>query len=51
MNKQQAAVVVFESIETWRPPLRYNKQRLPSALKYMSPKEFEELLNMQKTAA
>jgi len=46
INKQQAAVVVFEYIEIW-----YNKKRLHSALGYMSPKEFEELLNMQKIAA
>lgn len=46
VNKQQAAVVVFEYIETW-----YNKKRLHSALGYMSPNEFEEFLNMQKIAA
>jgi len=46
INKQQAAVIVFEYIEIW-----YNRKRLHSALEYMSPKEFEELLNMQKIAA
>ena len=46
INKQQAAVVVFEYIETW-----YNKKRLHFALGYMSPKEFEEFLNNQKIAA
>lgn len=46
INKQQAAVIVFEYIEIW-----YNRKRLHSALGYMSPKEFEELLNMQKIAA
>jgi len=51
VNKQQAAVVVFEYIETWRPPLRHNKKRLHSALEYMSPNEFEDFLNMQKIAA
>ena len=46
VNKQQAAVVVFEYIETW-----YNKKRLHSALGYMSPNEFEELKKKQKIAA
>ena len=46
INKQQAAIIVFEYIETW-----YNKKRIHSALGYVSPKEFEELLNKQKIAA
>ena len=46
INKQQAAVIVFEYIEIW-----YNRKRQHSALEYMSPTEFEELLNMQKIAA
>ena len=46
INKQQAAIVVFEYIEIW-----YNKNRQHSALGYVSPKEYEELLNMQKIAA
>jgi len=46
INKQQAAIVVFEYIEIW-----YNKNRQHSALGYVSPKEHEELLNMQKIAA
>lgn len=46
INKQQAAVLVFEFIEVW-----YNRKRIHSALGYMSPKEFEELLNKQKIAA
>lgn len=45
INKQQAAVIVFEYIEIW-----YNRKRQHSALEYMSPTEFEEILNMQKTA-
>ena len=51
INKQQAAIIVFEYIEIWRPPLRYNKNRQHSALGYVSPKEFEEFLNKQKIAA
>jgi putative transposase len=46
INKQQAAVIVFEYIEIW-----YNRKRLHSALGYVSPKEFEDLLNKQKIAA
>jgi len=46
INKQQAAVIVFEYIEIW-----YNRKRQHSALGYMSPTEFEEILNKQKIAA
>jgi putative transposase len=46
IDKQQAAVIVFEYIETW-----YNRKRQHSALGYMSPTEFEEILNKQKVAA
>jgi len=45
-HKQQAAVVVFEYIETW-----YNRKRLHLALDYMSPEEFAEKLNKQNVAA
>ncbi len=46
VNKGQAAVVVFEYIETW-----YNRKRLHSALGYMSPEEFGRNLNKQNIAA
>lgn len=46
INKQQAAVIVFEYIEVW-----YNRKRQHSALGYVSPTEFEENLNKQKIAA
>lgn len=45
-DKGQAAVVVFEYIETW-----YNRKRLHSALGYMSPEEFGRNLNKQIIAA
>jgi putative transposase len=34
-DKEQAALIVFEYIETW-----YNLKRLQSALGYLSPEEF-----------
>ena len=46
INNQQAAVIVFEYIEIW-----YNRKRQHSALGYMSPTEFEEILNKRKIAA
>lgn len=45
-TKRQARVSVFEYIETW-----YNTQRTHSALNYLSPAEFAELINKQKLAA
>lgn len=45
-HKEQAAVVVFEYIETW-----YNRKRLHSALGFMSPEEFGRNLNKQNIAA
>lgn len=46
LYKQQAAVIGFEYIEVW-----YNNKRLHSALEYVSPKVFEDLLNKQKITA
>ena len=45
-TKHQAALSVFEYIEIW-----YNRQRLHSALGYMSPQNFEKQLNKQIIAA
>jgi len=45
-TRQQAALVIFEYIEIW-----YNRQRLHSALGYMSPQDFEKQLNKQTIAA
>jgi putative transposase len=45
-DKEQAARIVFEYIETW-----YNRKRLHSALGYLSPEEFGRSLNKQNIAA
>lgn len=45
-TKKQAIVSVFEYIETW-----YNTQRSHSALNYLSPEEFVQMMNKQKMAA
>ena len=45
-SKEQAALEVFEFIEIW-----YNRKRRHSALGYLSPAEFERILNQQKFAA
>lgn len=45
-NKDQAALIIFEYIETW-----YNRKRLHSALGYLSPEEFGRSLNKQNIAA
>lgn len=46
VNKEQAALIVFEYIEIW-----YNRKRLHSALGYLSPAEFERNLNKLNIAA
>lgn len=46
INKEQAALIVFEFIEIW-----YNRKRLHSALGYLSPAEFEKNLNKLNIAA
>ncbi|CAM4434422.1 Transposase InsO and inactivated derivatives [Pedobacter westerhofensis] len=45
-DKEQAALIVFEYIETW-----YNRKRLHSSLGYLSPEEFGRNLNKQNIAA
>ncbi len=45
-NKEDAALAVFEYIEIW-----YNRQRLHSALGYMSPQDYGDFLNKQNIAA
>jgi putative transposase len=45
-DKEQAALIVFEYIETW-----YNRKRQHSALGYLSPEEFGRNLNKQNIAA
>lgn len=45
-DKEQAALIVFEYIETW-----YNRKRLHSTLGYLSPDEFGRNLNKQNIAA
>lgn len=46
IDREQAALVVFEFIEIW-----YNRKRLHSALGYLSPAEFERNLNKLNIAA
>lgn len=46
INKEQAALIVFEYIEIW-----YNRKRLHSALGYLSPAKFERNLNKLNIAA
>jgi len=45
-DKEQAALIIFEYIETW-----YNRKRIHSALGYLSPEEFGRNLNKQNIAA
>jgi len=44
-HREQAALIVFEYIETW-----YNRKRQHSALGYLSPEEFARKLNKQNIA-
>lgn len=46
MDRKQAALSIFEYIETW-----YNTNRKHSALKYMTPTEYLDYLTKQKLAA
>lgn len=46
VDKDQAAILIFEYIETW-----YNRRRMHSALGYMSPEEFGRKTNEQNIAA
>jgi len=45
-HRKQAALIVFEYIETW-----YNRKRQHSALGYLSPEEFTRKINKQNIAA
>lgn len=45
-DKEHAALIVFEYIETW-----YNRKRLHSTLGYLSPEEFGRNLNKKNIAA
>ncbi len=42
---------VFEFIEIWRPPLRYNRQRIHASLGYLTPHEFGLKLKHYQQAA
>ena len=44
-------IEVFEFIEIWRPPLRYNRKRIHASLGYLTPMEFEAKLNYHQNAA
>lgn len=33
-------IEVFEFVEVWRPPLRYNRQRIHASLGYLTPDEY-----------
>jgi len=46
IDKEQAALIIFEYIEPW-----YNRKRLHSVLGYLSPEEFGRNLNKQNIAA
>ena len=42
---------VFEFIEIWRPPLRYNRQRMHASLGYLTPEDYGRKLNQFQKAS
>lgn len=42
---------VFEFIEIWRPPLRYNRRRIHASLGYMTPEHYGMKINQLQKAA
>lgn len=44
----EAKIEVFEFIEIWRPPLRYNRKRIYASLRYLTPVEYESGADAQK---
>jgi putative transposase len=43
LQLDQARIEIFEFIEIWRPPLRYNRKRKHSYLNYLTPEQFQKL--------
>jgi transposase InsO family protein len=44
-------IEVFEFLEIWRPPLRYNRKRIHASLGYLTPVEYEQKLQYYQNAA
>ena len=44
----ETSVSVFEFIEVWRPPLRYNRKRMHASLGYLTPAEYEAKLKLNQ---